>query len=315
MYRSIMVPLDGSPFGEQALPLALSLARRAGASLEVVRVHEVPAPLFSQPIPGMENVLDAGARKHEGLYVDETVKRLTSQAKVSVTGSVVDGVVVEALLNYATAKGIDLVVMTTHGRGPVGRFWLGSVADEMIRRLRVPVLLVRPQEDKPDFSKETVLRRVLIPLDGTALSEKILDHAIPLVRLMQAELILLRVIQPKVLGQPSLGEWAPATMNRTLLEKLETLDKEKRDEAGSHLDKIAAGLRSASLSVRTYLVTHDQSAAAILNEARTQGVDLIALETHGRGGFARFFLGSVADKVIRGATIPVLVHRPPPESP
>jgi nucleotide-binding universal stress UspA family protein len=132
---------------------------------------------------------------------------------------------------------------------------------------------------------------------------------------MQAELILLRVIQPLVLGQPSLGEWAPAAMDRTLLEKLETLDKEKRDEAGSHLDKIAAGLRSSSLSVRTYLVTHDQPAAAILNEVRTQGVDLIALETHGRGGFARFFLGSVADKVIRGASIPVLVHRPRTESP
>jgi nucleotide-binding universal stress UspA family protein len=61
--------------------------------------------------------------------------------------------------------------------------------------------------------------------------------------------------------------------------------------------------------VQTRVLVHDQPASAILEEAKTHPSDLIALETHGRGGLARFFLGSVADKIVRGATVPVLVHR------
>ena len=65
-----------------------------------------------------------------------------------------------ALLEHAAAKNVDLVVMSTHGRGPLSRFWLGSVADELVRRMPVPVLLVRPKEEAPmAFRSDRVLGR------------------------------------------------------------------------------------------------------------------------------------------------------------
>jgi nucleotide-binding universal stress UspA family protein len=85
--------------------------------------------------------------------------------------------------------------------------------------------------------------------------------------------------------------------------------QERRREAAAYLDRIAQTLRSSSLAVRTSVVSHDQPAVAILSKARAEGADLIAIETHGREGLSRLLLGSVADKVVRGASIPVLVQR------
>jgi nucleotide-binding universal stress UspA family protein len=88
------------------------------------------------------------------------------------------------------------VAMSTHGRGPLSRFWLGSVADALMRRLPVPLLLVRPQEGAPDLSEEPPLRRILIPLDGSALAEEVLAPALALGGLVGAEYTLLWVVRP-----------------------------------------------------------------------------------------------------------------------
>ena len=92
-----------------------------------------------------------------------------------VTSSLLEGEVVPSFLAHTAETKPDLVVMTTHGRGPLGRFWLGSVADELARVLPVPLLLVRPQaEAEPDLETEPPLRQILIPLDGSKLAEQIL---------------------------------------------------------------------------------------------------------------------------------------------
>jgi nucleotide-binding universal stress UspA family protein len=306
MCRSILVPLDGSPFGEQALPLALSIARRTGARLEVVHVFETLTPNLGLPIRGTSCTWDSEIRNYRQTYLDSVVKRIASQTTVAVTSAFLDGSVVETLLNRLKVQGIDLVVMSTHGHGPLARFWLGSVADELLRWSPVPMLLVRPRQENPDFSGEPALRKVLIPLDGTPLAEKILDQATGLASSMQAEVLLLRVIQPM---RPGMPEPTSGNIPSAVFEKLEAVIQERRREAAAYLDKIAQTLRSSSRTVRTCVVSHHQPAVAILSKARAEGVDLIAIETHGREGLGRLLLGSVADKVIRGASIPVLVHR------
>ena len=77
-----------------------------------------------------------------------------------------------------------------------------------------------------------------------------------------------------------------------------------------YLDQLAARLRAGSLSVQTRVVSHIRPATAILDDASSNGADLIALATHGRGGLKRWLVGSVADKVVRGRYTPVLVYRP-----
>jgi len=312
MYRSILVPLDGSPFGEQALPLALSISRRAGASLEIAQVHETLAPIFSQPRAGLESAWDKEIRAQRSAYLDAVVKRLKTQTKVPIVPAFMEESVVDAILDRVSGQKTDLIVMTTHGHGTLARFWLGSVADELVRHSPVPILLIRPQEAKSASaapSKEPMLRKFLISLDGSPLSESILEKVVPLARFMEGELSLVRVIQPIILGNVGIPEPTSGTVAPSVIEKLETWHEQRRQEAAAYLEKIAAALRSSSLTVRTSVISHEQPALAILEEAKTQGADVIAIETHGRSGLSRFFLGSIADKVIRGSSIPVLIHR------
>ncbi len=199
--------------------------------------------------------------------------------------------------------GTDLVVMTTHGYGPLARAWMGSVADKLVRRLPMPILLARPHEATLDLLEtvhERVFEHVLIPLDGSALAEEILDPALALGALMDAEYTLMEAIEVPVLG------YAPAAQAAMLDERVL---EQWRAEARAYLERVAARIRARVSVVRTN-VTLAPPAMAIIDYAREHAADLIALSTHGRGGLARMLLGSVADKVIRGADVPVLLQRP-----
>ena len=144
MYHSILVPLDGSEFGEHALPHALSIAERAGATLQLLRVHVPVAPLYGGSELAADVALDATVREQENDYLGGVHKRLTGVPGVPATPVLLDGPVAEAIHDQAVASRTDLVVMATHGRGPWSRLWLGSVADKVIRGATVPVLVHRP---------------------------------------------------------------------------------------------------------------------------------------------------------------------------
>src|SRR5262249_2315226 len=100
------------------------------------------------------------------------------------------------------------------------------------------------------------------------------------------------------------------TMAADLITQMEAIQAKLKEEAEKYLESVAAGLRARDFQVTTCVRVEDQPATAVLAKAGSADVDLIAIETHGRHGFARLLLGSVADKVIRGTTLPVLVSRP-----
>jgi nucleotide-binding universal stress UspA family protein len=302
MYRFI-VPLDGSTFAEQALPFAVSIARRAGAMLQIVQAHVPLASLYSGSDLAADMTLDSTIRDNETAYLDSVVKRLAEIVPVRVSRTLLGSPIAEAIHDYVVAAGADLVVMATHGRGSLSRFWLGSIADKLVRCLPVPILLVRPQEQPPDFALDHVFRHILVPLDGSELAEQALGPAVAMGSLMGADYLLVRVVDPiQSAGRDAQGflvsGLAPEGFQRL------------RDEAVAYLERTAERLRARSLQVFTRVLISSQAAEAILHEADTTPIDLIALETHGRGGLARLLLGSVADKVVRGAPTPVLVHRP-----
>ena len=299
MYRSLLVPLDRSSFAEHALPLALSIARRARARLDLVAVHALYA--LEDPHAGwcaFDHDRDAECRRQEQHYLDTTAKRVTAVAPVPVTAEVLSGsnvlpeTVAESLLERARVSKTDLIVMATHGRAPLSRFALGGVADELVHRANVPILLVRPDASAPEILPEPTLNNILIPLDSSPLAQQALGPALDLACLMQARCILLRVVEPHsahYVGANGLPEKA---------------------EAEIYLRRIAARLREQGLQVRTRLIAAGHVAEAILEEAEVQEINLIALATHGRGGIQRLLLGSVADKLVRLAMCSVLVYRP-----
>jgi nucleotide-binding universal stress UspA family protein len=299
MFSTILVPLDGSPFAEQALPWALSLARRSGARLDLMRVQVDYA--LKDPIPRgvpLDRALDEKCQQQEKLYLEGTAKWLATVAPVSTTAAVVPGRTADGILERIQARCPDLVVMTTHGRGPLGRAFLGSVADEVLRRALIPVLLIRPRDPDPSLIPEPAAAKVLVSLDGSALAEQVLEPALELARLAEGGCTLLRVVEI----HSSLPDSPPGSPGRP--------GEVHVEEARAYLEGIARRLRDRGVAVQTRVVVGRDVAETILAQARQQGSDVIALATHGRGGVQRLLFGSVADKVIRNTWIPVLVYRP-----
>jgi nucleotide-binding universal stress UspA family protein len=147
-------------------------------------------------------------------------------------------------------------------------------------------------------------------LDGSALAEQMIEPAVGLGSLMGARYTLLRVIKPVLSGPSPLEGGSLTERVETLMKRIQTMQESLREEAENYLKQVAGRLRDRSLDVQTQVAVEQQPAVAILQEAGSSAMDLIALETHGRRGLSRLILGSVADKVVRGAPVPVLVHRP-----
>jgi nucleotide-binding universal stress UspA family protein len=304
MYRSILVPLDGSPFGLQALPLALSIARNSNIPVHIVHVHVPLLPLHAETVVAEQETLDLRVRRQEETYLREMTGRIVEASSVRVVWTLLDGPIPDAIQEYALSEHVDLIVMSAHGRGPLSRFWLGNVADQLIRRAPVPTLLVRAREDhKLNVTDSHELRHILIPLDGSTVAEGILGPAIEIGRLMDADFTLLRIVEP-------LRVFVPDTSGHGLYATDDAAERQSRDVAQSYLDEIAENMRQKSLRVQTRVVAARHAATFILEEAASLEMSLIALQTHARRGLARLALGSVADKVLRGADIPVLICHP-----
>jgi nucleotide-binding universal stress UspA family protein len=304
MYRSLLVPLDGSQFGEHALPLARAIARQTGATLHLVHVHVISVPISVDAIPVFDEALDAQDRAREQTYLDDLARRLSTGGALRITTAVLDDPIANALQTYALAHDIDLVVMTTHGRGAFSRFWLGSVADTLVRYAPMPILLLRPQQTPPDLDRIPEMKHFLVPLDGSALAERILPPAAALGALTNAAFTLLQVVAPEAAGYET--DWPATRPEAGVLRAIQAA-------AQTYLDHVAERLGAQSLGVHTAVLS-GQTAPAILEYAHSHAVDLIALATHGRSGAARILLGSIADKIVRGATTPVLLYRPPKEA-
>jgi nucleotide-binding universal stress UspA family protein len=310
MYQSILVPLDGSTFAEHALPLALAVARRTGASLRLVHVLQPLASVYSEAPLFADSDLEKRIKDRLRGYLDAIAFRVGKLSPTPMTTALVEGDTVPSLRNEVEGTQADLVVMTTHGRGPLGRFWLGSVADELVRVLPVPLLLCRPPDTVPDLGVEPPLNNILIALDRTKLSEQMLAHAVEFGKMMGASFTLLSVIKPVPPIPFPTGSANLDAEVQSMLTQIDAIQDQMSKEALKYLDDVAAPLRGQGLRVETKVAFEDRPGVAIVHEATPPAVDLVALETHGRHGLPRLILGSVADKVIRGAAVPVLVHRP-----
>lgn len=296
MSQTIMVPLDGSRFSESALSPALELAARWNAKVEVVTVHE--------PVPTLDHDLwESASREWSDRYLEEVVKRIERETGVQVEATVRSGGVSDTLQHHVQEKDITLVVMSTHGRGALSRIWLGSSTDSFIRHSTVPVLLIRPEEDETSsLSAPVSFRKILVPVDGSKESEAIIEWARAVADEEGSQITLIRVF-------PYPEEFASAYLPHTVLVNRTVLD-EGRKEAERYLEAEVAKLRAEGLKAEAMLMVDSSPARGILHFASKHDVDLIAMSTHGRGGMSRLLLGSVTDKVVRGAHVPVLVLKP-----
>jgi nucleotide-binding universal stress UspA family protein len=304
MLDQILVTLDGSDFGQHALPFTKAIAEKTGAAVSISHVSccEPPTDLLQNTPFQYEGVsMAAYEEKHaeqQRAYLAEQEEAMQADLPGNrISSALLEGYVTEALERHAREIDAKLIVMTTHGRTGVSRAWLGSVADSLVRHSRFPLLVVRPLEDGKTFPSAR-FQHFLVPLDGSQTGEKILVPTVDLAKAMGARLTLLNVVSPHI----TVGARVSPLPSGHLEERLE--------KSEAYLAGVVDRLRGEGLDASPKIESHFAPARAILKTAEAEGVDLIAIATHGYTGVKRAVLGSVTDKVLRAAKWPLLLERP-----
>ncbi len=143
MYKRILVPLDGSAFAEAILPHVRELALCTGAEIVLLRVAVRWMYDYAAPVPLSAGVLPEESDQESAAYLERVAGELREMG-VRVTTEVCAGPVAETILEYAEGIHADLIAMSTHGRSGLARWFIGSVADKVVRAAKLPVLLARP---------------------------------------------------------------------------------------------------------------------------------------------------------------------------
>ena len=208
-----------------------------------------------------------------------------------------DGPVPDALHAYAKRNKVDLIVMSSHGRGGIARLSLGSVTDSLIRRTTIPVLVVKPHPSYLNSQAPDALKRIIVALDGSSVAEQIFPRVVALARVEESELTLLRVVVPRNSFQKAVAK-----------ESTPWWDKDVA-AAEAYLFRTADRLRKDGFRTKTDVVIGEDIAQSIADYAARESADLVAIATHGRGGLSRALIGSVADALTRTSHTSLLVLR------
>ncbi len=284
--QRLVVPLDGSPPAERALPFATRIAQAARAELILLNVVPGPRTAF---LAGAALEAELLAHEHAEAEAKASLERVAAQLPdshgIQVHVRVRTGEPAPSIAAELTAESPDLIVMSTHGRTGGMRFLYGSVAEDLLRATPLPIVLVPPWSVASWPGGETL--RFLVALDGSEFAEQVLPSAMKIGRALSAELYLVRVVDPAECIHPEAA----------------------KDQAASYLQRVARGSQYDSGAITSQVLwgpPGDQIAAA----ARDAGIHMIAMATHGRGAAARLAMGSVASSVIRLARVPILLVRP-----
>lgn len=291
MYERILVPLDGSSAAEIVLPHVEGIAAKFGAEIILVSVLE-PA----------EDERDQLYR----YYLERIAKQVQRQLKswgakegILVKGEILMGKPAGEIVRYADENNVNLITMTSYGRSGRSPWFMGNVAAKVLRTTGKPVLLIRAPADKAMLKRKSLIKRILVPLDGSAVGETAIPYVETLGQVLGSELVLFQVVKPPV----PIGIEAP-TMSTIYEEELERT----RASAVVYLDRVGKKLQEKGLSTSS-AINLGPPADQIIDYAETNAVDLIAMSTHGRSGIGRWVFGSVTDKVVHAGNIAVLTIR------
>ncbi|MCC6741698.1 MAG: universal stress protein [Planctomycetia bacterium] len=281
MLERILVPLDGSEVAEAVLGQVCRLLRVKDASVILFEAGPVPVQPGVEYAPLLSD-LKAEAERYVG-----ALERQLRKEGVSVRGLVRVGGEATSVLDAARDEKATLIAMATHGRTGLSRFVFGSVAEKVVRASEIPILLVRSYKEAAVGADRTPVqeipfRRILVPIDGSEKSLAVLPHVKTFAKAVGASVLVLGVVEPTSEGKAGEGE---------------------------PLVRIAVkDLASEGIPVDPVIRLGDP-ASEILDATKRHGVDLLAMSTHGRSGPSRWVMGSVTEKVLRGATVPMLVVR------
>ena len=300
MIRQILVPLDGSPQAEVALPYVAAIAKGLGSEVTILHAIGGSRVLTGRLTRDTEQrqyleQLQADSQRMAQGYLEVQVKRLQDLG-ISVNSSITLGRPSEVIVGYGGDDKPDLIAMCTQGRSGLSGVALGSVAGHVLQNSRSPLLLVHPGEFA--YKPVATVGKIVVPLDTSELAEA----ALPIAQ----ELALgLKLTITLVLALPKLSRLYLGT--EMVAHPSDILEK-AQGEAAEYLKEVASRLEPEGTTVE-WKVLHEDPGAAIVEYADQSKDSWITMATRGRSGLGRWVLGSVTDKVIRTGNSPMLIVR------
>lgn len=300
-FSRLLVGVDGSPGSVRAAALAIGLARGRGltrlrfvSALDTPRILALVASGDALP-DGGEIALDAARAGCRDAVADAVAA--ARRAGADAEGEVLEGEPVAELLAEAQRWEASCVVTATHGREGLARALLGSVAEGVLRRSTIPVLVVH---DLPAVAEHAVLRRIVCALDASPPADRAFAVAVDVAAEREATLELLSIV----------------ALDDEIAEDYEHRGFDPEGTVGAlyatartPLDERATRARARGVETSVRVAGAQDVARAIVATASDRGADLVVIGTHGRHGLERAFLGSTAEAVIRRSAVPVLAVR------
>jgi nucleotide-binding universal stress UspA family protein len=290
----LLIPLDGSPEARAALRTGVALARAAGARVHLLRVTVSPEVAGSGLGAARDPVAAQAEVQVRADAADDLARlavRMGADAGVR-TVAVLDTApdAAAAILAHARARRAAAIVLATRGAG--GAVAVGRTADRVLRESDVPVLLVPPAATgrRDESLADTRVARVVVPLDGTAFTARVLDVVCPLVRAAAYTLVEVRAPRADVAWDELTAGWAwdPPGIARLRVEA-ERLH------------------RTEGVDAEAVVLTDRDVPGAVAAFARERGADLVAMVTRGPRAEPAAAVGRVTAGVVRASTLPVLV--------
>ena len=312
MYARILVPVDGSDNASAVLPFAGVIAKAVGARVELLRITENLEDVLRTHVGHLEeDVLASGdvsidnwdqvqaSHDQDALHSLETLAQSLTDDGVTVETKVVQGDAAHEIIEAADAVPDTLVAMSTHGRSGVTRWLLGSVTDKVVHHASTSTLVVRGKNVHSDEGHAS-LTRVILPLDGSPISEAAIPHAEALAKTLGVGITVIRAA--------SLGTYASFGVEQSIAYP-DDYSSQVQEAAADYAEEVAKAIRLRGVTEVDVHVPDGTPQDSILSEVGETGDKLVVLGSHGRSGPSRWVLGSVADQVVRHSPGPVLVVR------
>ncbi len=300
MSKKILVPTDFSDFSHEALRYACAFGKNSGATIECV--HVVDMTFLGAGGPG--SVYASAAD------VDRSTKALRTKAQkeiehfvrkehllgIEVKAHLREGVAADEIVKMADEIGADLIVIPTHGRSGLDRLVFGSTCEKVLRTAKIPVLAIKAGEpDRVGKDLTLQLKRILCPIDFSTFSEASIPVARSLAKMFNATVILAHIVDTRF----DYPEWsAEVAMNNS---------QHLLNAAKEHVERLAKGITEVKVEVHVSCGVPSRTLVDLTADGKA---DLVIMPTHGRKGLAHVLLGSVTERVARGAHCPVLTVRP-----
>jgi nucleotide-binding universal stress UspA family protein len=286
MFERILVPLDGSENAEIVFPYCADLAAKFASTVTLVTVSEAATVDIDH--------LYRTYLEHARGKMRQQLEASMAPDTVTLESDVLFGDPAREILLTAEEKDARLILLASHGTSAEGPWLLGHIAAKVLRATKRPVMLIRERVREAALQQRRLLRRILVPLDGSEIGEAALCYAVALAEKTSAEIALLEIFeQARGFGASGARYKIPE-------------DESVRKSLLSYLDHVAGPIKNGGLKVST-TVLFGKAADNIVEYADKNEIDLIALSTHGRSGLGRWVFGNVTDKILHTGDVALLV--------